>query len=250
MFIMRGIIYKTTCLITGKIYIGQHKIQSEKTLDPWYIGSGPTLLKEIKKYGKQNFKREILKDHIPSRKLLNVWEYIFTKRYDSTNPNIGYNVVCGSTNGMNCDKYYTSLPEVREKIRQSKIGANNPRFGIKEDEETKRNKSLRMLGKNTGKLSLEHREKISKSKKGKSLSETHKRHIKESLSKKKRKFSKDSLRRISETHKGKTVKEETREKLRKTNIGNRFINNGIKTIVIKENETLPKGWEYGRCKKK
>ena len=36
------IIYKTTCLLNGKIYIGQHKVKSKKTLDPWYIGSGYT----------------------------------------------------------------------------------------------------------------------------------------------------------------------------------------------------------------
>ena len=64
------------------------------------------------------------------------------------------------------------------------------------------------------------------------------------------KFNKKFCDNMFIASKGKTVKEETREKLRKTNIGNRFINNGIKTIVIKENETLPKGWEYGRCKKK
>lgn len=34
------IIYKTTCVVNGKIYIGQHKIKDSKTLDPWYIGSG------------------------------------------------------------------------------------------------------------------------------------------------------------------------------------------------------------------
>ena len=229
---MRGIIYKTTCLITGKIYIGQHKIFSEKTLDPWYIGSGPTLLKAIEKYGRENFKREILKDYIPSKKLLNVWEYIFTKKYNSTDPKIGYNIVCGSTNGMNCDTYFTSLPEVREKIRQSKIGSKNPRYGIKEDEETRRKKSSSMIGKNTGKLSDEH-----------------KQHIKEAMLKTKRKYSEKGLKKISETHKGKKVGKETKQKLRNANLGNRYITNGVITKVIKSDEFLEKGWRYGRAKK-
>lgn len=246
---MRGIIYKTTCLITGKIYIGQHKIFSEKTLDPWYIGSGPTLLKAIEKYGRENFKREILKDYIPSKKLLNVWEYIFTKKYNSTDPKIGYNIVCGSTNGMNCDTYFTSLPEVREKIRQSKIGSKNPRYGIKEDEETRRKKSSSMIGKNTGKLSDEHKKKLSIAKKGKKLSDEHKQHIKEAMLKSKRKYSEKGLKKISETHKGKKVGKETKQKLRNANLGNRYITNGVITKVIKSDEFLEKGWRYGRAKK-
>lgn len=246
---MRGIIYKTTCLITGKIYIGQHKIFSEKTLDPWYLGSGPTLLREIEKYGKENFKREILKDYIPSRKLLNVWEYIFTKKYKSTDPKIGYNIVCGSTSGMNCDTYFTSLPEVREKIRQSKIGNKNPRYGVKEGEETRKKKSSSMLGKNKGKLSDEHKKKLSIAKKGKKLSEIHKQHIREAMLETKREYSEEGLKKISETHKGKKVSNVTKDKLRKSNSGNRFINNGVITRVIRQNEMLPKGWNYGRCKK-
>ena len=246
---MRGIIYKTTCLITGKIYIGQHKILNEKTLDPWYIGSGPTLMKEIEKYGRENFKREILKDHISSRKLLNVWEYIFTKKYNSIDPNIGYNVVCGSTNGINCDIYFTSLPEVREKIRQGKIGSKNPRYGIKESEETKKKKSLSMMGKNKGSLSEEHRKKISVAKKGKKLSEIHREHIREAMFRTKRVYSEEGLRKISNANKGKTISDEMKDRLRKSNLGNRFINNGVITKVIKCDEKIPKGWQYGRCKK-
>ena len=49
------IIYKTTNLINGKIYIGQ-----DSKNDPKYIGSGYLLIKSIKKYGKNNFKKEIL----------------------------------------------------------------------------------------------------------------------------------------------------------------------------------------------
>jgi hypothetical protein len=49
-------IYKTTCLIDGNYYIGQHK--GYETDD--YLGSGMELKKAIKKYGEKNFKREIL----------------------------------------------------------------------------------------------------------------------------------------------------------------------------------------------
>lgn len=49
------IIYKTINLINNKIYIGQ-----DRNNNPNYLGSGKKILRAIKKYGKQNFKREIL----------------------------------------------------------------------------------------------------------------------------------------------------------------------------------------------
>lgn len=50
-------IYKTTNLENGKIYIGYHE-----TLDIFdsYLGSGSILKKAIQKYGKDNFKKEII----------------------------------------------------------------------------------------------------------------------------------------------------------------------------------------------
>jgi hypothetical protein len=54
---MFHILYKTTNLINGKIYIGVH---STEILDDGYLGSGTTLRLATKKYGKKNFIRETL----------------------------------------------------------------------------------------------------------------------------------------------------------------------------------------------
>ena len=49
-------IYITTNTVNGKQYIGQHKGNPNDD----YYGSGTTILKAIKKYGKQNFSKKIL----------------------------------------------------------------------------------------------------------------------------------------------------------------------------------------------
>lgn len=51
------IIYKTTNLINGKIYVGLH---STDNIDDGYLGSGWVLKSAIKKYDRENFKREVL----------------------------------------------------------------------------------------------------------------------------------------------------------------------------------------------
>ena len=54
-----GIIYKTTCIPTGKIYVGQtvRNINNSN-----YIGSGKLILKAIKKYSLSAFEKEILEE--------------------------------------------------------------------------------------------------------------------------------------------------------------------------------------------
>ena len=59
-------IYKTTNLLNGKFYVGMH---STNKLNDGYLGSGKRLRYSIKKYGKENFKLEIL-EFFDSRELL------------------------------------------------------------------------------------------------------------------------------------------------------------------------------------
>lgn len=54
---MYHIIYKTTNLINGKYYYGVH---STDNISDGYLGSGNKLKNAIKKYGKDNFKKEII----------------------------------------------------------------------------------------------------------------------------------------------------------------------------------------------
>ena len=50
-------VYRTTNLLNGKTYIGSHETTKP---DDYYIGSGSKLRLAIKKYGKENFKKEVL----------------------------------------------------------------------------------------------------------------------------------------------------------------------------------------------
>jgi hypothetical protein len=59
-------IYKTTCLITGKYYIGMH---STTNFEDGYMGSGKRLRYSIRKYGLENHKKEIL-EFFENRELL------------------------------------------------------------------------------------------------------------------------------------------------------------------------------------
>jgi hypothetical protein len=51
------IIYKTTNIVNGKIYIGQDKYDN-----PNYLGSGKILQLSFQKYGIENFRKEILEN--------------------------------------------------------------------------------------------------------------------------------------------------------------------------------------------
>lgn len=177
-------IYKTTCLVNGKVYIGQ-TIKYGSALRR-YLGSGILINSAIKKHGRNNFVKEILHTLYYSE-LANEYEALYIEIYSSTDKKLGYNILYGAGKGI-------------------AVGIENPRYGTKDSEETCRKKSISLKGKNLGrkateetkkrmsecrsgeknyfygkKHSTETKLKISNLRTGLKLSESHKRSISKSI---------------------------------------------------------------------
>lgn len=103
---MFGYIYITTNLINGKKYIGK---RSKPEFDKNYIGSGKLLKRAIKKYGKENFRCEIIK-WCNTENELNLSEKYYIQKYDAQRNSMFYNISSGGdwgdiTKGMNAEEY-------------------------------------------------------------------------------------------------------------------------------------------------
>jgi len=72
-------IYKTTNSINGMIYIGKTKFNNKN-----YLGSGIKITNAIKKYGKENFTREIIEECEDSE--VSQREIFWIAAYKSTEP--------------------------------------------------------------------------------------------------------------------------------------------------------------------
>jgi len=71
-------LYKITNKINNKIYIGVHRANS---LDNDYMGSGSALIRAIKKYGKENFNKEILEEFDSYEQALKREEEIVNEKF-------------------------------------------------------------------------------------------------------------------------------------------------------------------------
>ena len=200
-----GFIYKTTNCVNGKIYVGKHEFSKDKRLNSSYLGSGVALKKAIIKYGKENFKREILKLCFTINQL-NGYETYYIIKLKSMDSSVGYNMMLGGVgfrSGINNPCY--NNPNA------------NPFYGKKHTQETKNIISKKNKGKippNKGKklLSEETRKKMSESAKrrmsipennpmyGKHWDEEHKQINREKHLGKR--HSEESKRKMSEQRKG------------------------------------------------
>jgi len=107
-------IYKITNLINNKIYIGK-----DTTSDQNYFGSGLLIRRAIKKYGIENFKKEIL-DETDNYEDLSIKEKYWIENFNSTNIEIGYNISKGGDGGDTLSNN-PNLDIIKEKISNSSL---------------------------------------------------------------------------------------------------------------------------------
>lgn len=108
---MYGYIYKTTNLKNGKIYIGQHK---SPIFDTSYYGSGVWFKKVFFANGRENFQCEILEE-CNSLDDLNIREAYWIEKFQSRNPDIGYNLAKGG------EQIYCGCTEMERKLISERI---------------------------------------------------------------------------------------------------------------------------------
>lgn len=282
---MNGYIYKFTNRINGKKYVGQtNNIEtrykahlSSKRNDPFHSA--------LRKYGVENFDFEVI-EHINSiedslqdmKKKLDELEIEYIKKENSKHP-LGYNL----TDGGYGSRGYKLSQEHKDKISAANTGKKwtdeqrKKLTGRKhsEDELVKMSKNRKGIpawnkGLKTKKESIEKavksREWFYKSggpNKGKKMSDEQKQKLSEShTGKKHSEETKEKLREYNKTHpekyekmKGRKMPDEQKQKISKSlkgvanTKGKIWINNGVKSTLINENELdkyLFDGWVKGR----
>lgn len=136
--------YKITNILNGKFYYGIH---STDNLNDGYLGSGGSIKKAIKKYGKENFIKEIIADY-PTRKeasdhekMVVTCELIRLKEC--------YNCRTGGENE------YGFSEEILEKLRKSRLGKKSSESSKKKVSEALKGERNPNFGKTRSKVTRE-----------------------------------------------------------------------------------------------
>ncbi len=118
-FYLMYYIYEITNIINDHKYRGMHKVNQKKDT---YMGSGLAMLRALKKYGKENFKKEILEYCDTYEKLIEREKFYVDLEW--VNKNDTYNMITG---GYNCGLMSDDL---KKKMSDLRKGKNNPAFGM------------------------------------------------------------------------------------------------------------------------
>lgn len=206
-------VYIITNLINGKKYIGM-SINKK----PWhlktYYGSGKLIKQAIKKYGKENFKKEIIKE-FDNESDTRLFEKKLIEDLRAIDDPMYYNLCAGGYGGG--VKGHVVSEETKEKLRNHFTGKKRPDEVVKKISEKLRGKKPSV-------------ESISKRKIGL-------RRYYDNLSEEDKIEMFNRYRQLSETNKGKTHSDETKDKLSKIN--SKLTKEQVKEIVrLVENKEM------------
>lgn len=241
------LIYKTTNLINGKIYIGMHK-QNNELFDGYY-GSGKLLLHAIKKYGKENFIRETLFTFDSLREARDMEKMLvnieFCKRFDT------YNISEGGTGGntMIGSDYFSKKNSI-EKRKATKIKNGTFKISAKYIEKFRNNmKKNRIQPNNKGRIhsgeALKNMRNASENKRGKRMWITD--GVNDVLIEKDKQFNLE-VWKIGKSNKyflGKKHNQRTKSKISNTLSGDSWYTNGSINLRVKTGEYPPSGFKRG-----
>lgn len=206
--------YRTTNLVNGRYYLGMH---STNRIDDGYLGSGKRLYYELNKYGRDNFKFEILKQFSSREELIQAEINLITEQ-DIQNPNC-LNLKPGGSGGFT-DESRKKARQVTDTILEKKYGRDFRSILAKQYRQD---------------LTDNDRENISKLVKA-GLKRVNFDHA---------------------TFKGKRHSEETLNKMRNAKIGHGkgsdnsqfgkcWITNDLESKKINKGDIIPEGWRLGR----
>lgn len=126
-------IYLTTNLINNKKYIGQRLIQPNGIDKDNYLGSGTALLNAVKKYGRENFKKDIL--YIcKTYEQADLLEILTIEKHNAVESDMFYNILDGGqfrrnkNHSLIVSKYMTELYSDDNKYTDVIIKTNRKRY--------------------------------------------------------------------------------------------------------------------------
>lgn len=127
-------VYKYTSP-SGKVYIGQtcQTLLERSRLDGSGYKKSVGFYNAIKKYGFDNFSKEVLKDNLTSDEA-NYWEQHYIKKYHAMDKNYGYNCCEGGNHGLWSDEVKKKMSEShkgKKLSEQHKINLAKSRIGQK-----------------------------------------------------------------------------------------------------------------------
>jgi len=209
------LIYKITNNINGKYYIGKHKTRN---INDDYMGSGKYLKAAIKKYGVENFKKEIL-HFLDSEEEMNAKEKELVVISEQT-----YNLCPGGQGGFT---YIHNLPNAKENLMKGRAAADKAL-------EEKYGKNWRLV---IGRKGYE----AVKKKNPNLFSEVMKRnHEQGLLNWTGKKHSDESIAKMKQAKVGHGVGQTNSQ------FGSKWITDGVSNKKIKTYEEIPAGWKQGR----
>lgn len=256
-------LYKTTNIINGKFYIGVHQTTN---INDGYLGSGLNLRRAIKKYGRDNFHKEILEFFDSPEEMFQKEREIVNEDFISLKNNYNLKIGgIGNSIGRNNTFYgrrhsenskkrmseskkgipmseatkhkikktrkskkFRHSEKTKQILREKNTGNNNPRFGAKMTPKEKSEMIKRVTGLKRSKAT---KERIRQARIGTKLSKETKNKVSKTQTGKK--HSEETKQKISLILTSRECTKETRQKISESHKGKIFSEEHRKNIGAK-----------------